>query len=494
MGRKVVVIGGGVGGLSGAIRLAQMGYKVHLYEKNKILGGKMGRIHSDGFRFDTGPTLLTMPFVVEDLFLFVGHNISDYMQLTPIEPICRYFFTNTVTFDASSNIDIMLNNIARLSLKDVKNYIRFLKYAEQIYKKTSSVFIFSPIHEVRKILKWQYIVRLPSIIQIDPFRTVHQSVKNFFEDQRLVQLFDRYPTYNGSDPFRAPATLNVIPYVELGLGGYYIKGGLYQLIETLAKIAKNLNVRIHTEKKVERILHDNHQVNGVLIEDERIDADVVLCNGDVVTSHNNLIEGFPKIRNKLNRLEPSLSGLIFFWGIKGQYPQLKQHNIIFSQDYEREFKQIFQDLIPPDDPTIYISISSKSDKSHAPEGCENWFVLINMPYLSDNRKWEDHETGQIRHIIMKKLKHLGIDIEGKIQCEMKITPQDFANQFQSNCGSIYGISSNTKSSAFKRPPNRSRQLQGLYFAGGSTHPGGGVPMCMLSGKFAAELIDEFKTN
>jgi len=241
-------------------------------------------------------------------------------------------------------------------------------------------------------------------------------------------------------------------------------------------------------------LHDHHRVKGVQIEGAKIDADVVLCNGDVVVSHNNLIQGFSKIKNKLNRLEPSLSGLIFFWGIKGQYAQLKQHNIIFSEDYEKEFKQIFQDLTPPDDPTIYISISSKCDKNHAPKESENWFVLINTPYLGDDQKWGKYKTDQIRHAVIQKLKRFGIDIEGKIKHERTVTPLNIANQFHSNRGSIYGISSNTMNSAFKRPPNRSRQLRGLYFTGGSTHPGGGVPMCMLSGRFAAELIDEFETN
>jgi phytoene desaturase len=474
--------------------LARMGYNVHIYEKNETVGGKMGRICFNGYTFDTGPTLLTMPFAMEDLFQFVGYKITDYIQFIPIEPVCRYFFKNIEPFDASSNNKIMQANIKHSFNEDTKNYFKFLKYAERIYKKTAPIFIFSPIHEIRKNLKWQNIHQLMTIHQIDPFRTVHQSVKKYFTDPRLVHLFDRYATYNGSDPFRAPATLNVIPYVELGLGSYYIEGGLYKLIEALVKIAKELNININTEKKVEGILHDNHRVNGVLIEGEKIDADVALCNCDVVFSYKNLIKGFPKITKKLSQLEPSLSGIVFFWGIKGQHTQLKQHNIIFSEDYKREFSQIFHDLIPPDDPTIYISISSKSDQNHAPERCENWFVLINMPYLSDDLEWNKYQTDQIRQIVIQKLKHFGLDIESKIQCEKILTPSNIANKFYSNRGSIYGISSNTINSAFKRPPNRSRQLGGLYFSGGSTHPGGGVPMCMISGKLASELINEFEGN
>ncbi|MBN2030591.1 phytoene desaturase [bacterium] len=494
MVKQVAVIGGGMGGLSGAIRLARMGFKVFLYEKNEMLGGKMGRIQEEGFTFDTGPTLLTMPFIIEELFQFVDSHMTDKIQLAPIDPVCRYFFNDTEPFDASSDIEIMNQNINQLFHGESENYIRFLRYAERIYKKTSPLFIFSPIHEIRINLFWQYIKNVFTLYQIDPLRTVHQSVKRYFQDPRLIQLFDRYATYNGSDPYRAPATLNVIPYVELGLGGYYIKGGLYRLVEILVEIAEKHNVHIHTGKKVERILHDNHRVKGVQIDGEKMNTDIVLCNGDVVVCFNDLIKGFSKTTNRLNRLEPSLSGMIFFWGIQGCYSQLKQHNIIFSQNYKKEFTQLFQDQIPPDDPTVYISISSKQDHHHAPEGCENWFVMINMPYLYNDSKAETWQIEQIRHTILQKLKRYDLDIEKKIQFERTITPQDIAAQFYSNHGSIYGISSNTIRSAFKRPSNRNRQLRGLYFAGGSAHPGGGVPMCMLSGKFAAELINEFEGN
>ncbi|MBN2104047.1 phytoene desaturase [bacterium] len=494
MPKKIIVIGGGIGGLSGAIRLAKMGYDVHLYEKNKMLGGKMGRICREGFTFDTGPTLLTMPFVVEELFQFAGFDAADMLQITPVEPVCRYFFRDSDPFDASADQKTMQRNLMKRFPKDMVNYQRFMHYAERIYNKTAPVFIFSPVHEIRKLLKWQVFQTLLTLYQIDPFRTVHQSVKRHFQDPRLVQLFDRYPTYNGSNPYRAPATLNVIPYVELGLGGYYIKGGLYSLVESMQKAAKTLNVKIHTETEVERICHDNHRIQGVSIHGEKIDADAVLCNADVVTSHHDLIDGFQKKAKRLGRLEPSLSGLIFFWGIRGEHPNLGQHNIFFSQDYQKEFTRIFQDLIPSEDPTVYVSISSKSESRHAPEGCENWFVLVNMPYLNENQSDENELTNRIRQAVLQKLKTCGLDIEKNILIEKTITPRDIAIRFRSNRGSIYGISSNTLNSAFKRPPNRSRQLRGLYFAGGSTHPGGGVPMCMLSGKIAAELINEFESR
>lgn len=494
MRKRVIVIGGGVGGLCSAVRLACRGYQVQLFEKNNELGGKMGRVQMDGFTFDTGPTLMTMPFVWNEFMRETETPEPDRPDLIPVEPVCRYFFHDRDPFDASSDPAVMQQNISETFPDEAGNYIRFMDYAERIYRNTAAAFIFSPIHEPRHVLQWRNLPLLMRLHQIDPFRTVHQSVKRFFTDPALIQLFDRYPTYNGSDPYRAPATLNVIPYVELGLGGYTVRGGLYSLIRTMESAARRCQVHIHTGAQVDRILHDGHRVTGIESGGERFSADVVLCNSDVVVTYNTLIQDFPKATRSLNRLEPSLSGLVFFWGIRGTFPRLKPHNILFSDNYQQEFSQIFQEQIPPEDPTIYISVSSKTESAHARTGCENWFVLVNMPYLKPGETWRPEQTDQIRGRVIGKLKSHGLDVESRIRCEQVMTPQDIEEKLLSNRGSIYGISSNTMQSAFRRPPNRSRHLQGLYFAGGSTHPGGGVPMCMLSGKIAADLIREHEGN
>ncbi|MBN1780038.1 phytoene desaturase [bacterium] len=485
---RIIVIGGGIGGLAGAARLARLGHDVMLFEKNRVLGGKAGRLVMDGCTFDTGPTLMTMRFVLDELMQAADVPESERPELIPVEPVCRYFFNDRDPFDASANPEIMHQNLAASFPREVNAYDRFMRYAGRIYRNTAPVFVFSPIHEPRSLLQWRHLPSLLKLHQIDPFRSVHRSVRRFFRDPALIQLFDRYPTYNGSDPYRAPATLNVIPYVELGLGGYAVRGGLYELVAALEKTAETRGVRIHRGIRVDRILHRNGRVTGVVAQDRKFDADIVLCNSDVVYAYNTLLREFSQTARKLNRLEPSLSGLVFFWRVKGVFPQLKQHNIIFSDNYQQEFKQIFHDKIPPADPTVYISISSRMDPHHAPPGHENWFVLINMPYLHADQAWTHEQTFQVRRKVIEKLKKHGLHVEPAIESERVLTPSDIAVQTLSNRGSIYGISSNSMNSAFMRPPNRSRELRGLYFAGGSTHPGGGVPMCMLSGKIAAELI------
>ena len=487
--KGVAIIGGGLGALSGAIRLARLGFSVQLFEKNPKIGGKVNEVILEGYRFDTGASLLTMPFVIDELFDFAGFKRSDYLDFVSIDPICRYFFSDGSVMDASADKAKMKAAIEELSSDDVEAYTRFLKYAERIHDLTAEIFMFTPIHEFGKLMRLRYFRTLFRLHQIDPFRTVHQSVSRFFSDPRLVQLFDRYATYNGSDPFQAPATLNIIPYIEYGLGGYYIKDGIYRLIDALEAVACELGVQIQTSARVEKICHDGKRVSGVQVNGEKFETDYVLCGADAVVAYDELIGGSQHRSEKLNRLEPSLSGMVFLWGIKGKHPALGHHNIIFSSEYDAEFKQIFKHQQVPDDPTIYIAITSKTDTGHAPADSENWFVLLNMPYLAPGQMWEKEKV-RMRTVVLDRLKQIGFDIADQIEVEQIYTPEDFSELYASNQGSIYGVSSNSRTTAFKRLSNRSRVLKGLYFAGGSVHPGGGIPLVILSGKMAATLIAE----
>lgn len=486
MAKHVIVVGGGLGGLSSAIHLAAEGFRVSLFEKNERFGGKMNRFESNGYTFDTGPSLLTLPHVIDDLFARTGVNRQDYLDIQPVDPICRYFWPDGSRMDAKSNVADMESEIAAISSEDAKNYESYLKYCKTIYDITADIFLYNPVHELHTLMNKKTLHSLLRITQIDPLRTMNSAVSRFFKDNRMQQLFNRYATYNGSDPFSAPATLNVIPYVEFGLGGFYIKGGMYQLVEALTKLAEKIGVKLLPGSPVEKILHKNGRIRGVQVNGEQVSADAVICNADVVEAHNQLIDGFTQEQKKLNKLEPSISGMVFLWGVKKQNSQLCHHNILFSDDYRNEFQQIFEQKNIPDDPTVYVSITSRSDASHAPSGSENWFVLLNMPYLN-GQDWQQ-AVPQMRRAVLERLKKSGLDIASSIEIEKVITPEDFYRSYGSNRGSIYGISSNSRSTAFKRPANRSRQIDGLFFAGGSSHPGGGVPLVILSGKMCADLV------
>ena len=486
---KVAVIGGGLGGLAGAIRLAKMGYEVELFEKNDRLGGKMNQLSLGPYRFDTGPSLITMPFIIKELFEFAGFSHQDFIEFKSIEPVCRYFFPDGAEFNAYADREKMQNELRHFAPGELDAYDKFMAYAKRIYDVTTDVFVLDSVHEASRLLTRKTAAKLLKIGQIDAFRTVHQAVSSFFKDERLIQIFDRYPTYNGSDPFKAPATLNTIPHVEYVIGGYYIAGGLYRLVEALEELAKKLNVSINLGTPVEKIVHQSNKITGIRVNGKIRSVDAVLCNADVVEAFNTMIDGHDRARALLNSFEPSISGLVFFWGVKGRYDRLAHHNILFSENYQHEFRQIFDELAPPDDPTVYIAITSKADPDHAPEHGENWFVLVNMPYLHEKQDWTA-AVKQTRQAVLKKLLQHGMDIQDNIEFEHVHTPEDFYELFGSNRGSIYGISSNDRNMAFRRPANRYKKIKGLYFAGGSSHPGGGVPLVIQSGKIAAELIGE----
>jgi phytoene desaturase len=271
------------------------------------------------------------------------------------------------------------------------------------------------------------------------------------------------------------------------MGVYYISGGMYRLVDALLHMCNKHNVNMHFETRVEKILITDHKATGLIVNGDKIFADYIVCNNDVVTTYESLIQDHKARSVKLKKLEPSLSGLVFLWGIKKSHANLGHHNIFFSADYQKEFRQLFGELKSPDDPTVYISVSSKVDKDHAAAGGENWFVLVNMPYMTQGQNWSQNVT-VLRKIVLNKLQNFGFDVENSIEVEDIITPPMFYDLYGSNRGSIYGLSSNSRFAAFMRPANRNRDIDGLYFVGGSTHPGGGIPLVTLSGKMVSDLI------
>ncbi len=486
MRKKVIVIGAGLGGLAAAMRLAYHGYEVHIFERNATVGGKMQELSSpDGvYRFDTGPTLLTMPFVFEALFKDVGKQLSDYLTLVPLEAACKYFFADGSDFTAYCDLNRLREEVARVFPTQIKNFERYFAYIKKIYEATAENFIYNPLTFSRLFKTNPF-----QLFQIDAFSTVHQSNAKFFSDKRLVQFLDRFPTYVGASPYLAPATLNVIPFVELAFGGFYVRGGMYRLAEAYRRVAEELGATLHLNQDVKQILLKEKTAIGIeLANGETVYADAIVSNDDAMHLYQTLLPNGKAIPSRLQTLEASCSGFVLCLGLAKAHPHLSHHNIFFSRDYEKEFADIFTHKIPPHEPTIYISISCKSDVEHAPRGKENWFVLVNAPYLSDKFDWA-RQKNAYRNVVIERLKALGFsDIESRIEFEAMLTPQDLQIKYNAYRGSIYGISSNSRSAAFLRPQNRSPFVKRLYLATGSAHPGGGTPMVTLSGKFAAELL------
>ncbi len=484
--KPVVIIGAGIGGLSAAIRLAVAGRRVLVIEQNRAVGGKMSQIVRDGFRWDTGPSVITMRHVFEELFAGAGGRLDDYLTLLPVDPLTRYFFPDGTRIDATRDLPRMAEQIAAIDGRDVEGYLDFLEYAARLHRITGPVFIYNQPPTLRSFLS----VPPADMVRVDPWLTMDQAICGRVHSPQMRQLLGRFATYVGASPYQAPATLSVIAHVELTGGVWYPAGGIYQIAAAMQKLAGELGVEIRTQTPAAAIHVEGRRATGVTTAaGERIDASAVIANVDVATVYQRLLpaEIGSTRRAALQRLEPSCSGFVLLLGVEGEHPQLAHHNIFFAQDYRAEFDDIFGRGIPPDAPTVYVAITSKSDRSHAPAGCENWFVLVNAPALGARFDWAQHAGSYSGHVL-DVLARFGLDVRKRIRSQVILTPQDIQHHTGAWRGALYGISSNQALNAFRRPHNRCGDVQGLYFAGGTTHPGGGVPMVTLSGKVAADLV------
>jgi len=489
---KAGVIGAGLGGLAVSCLLANEGYNVTVYEKNSRPGGKMGEVTADGFRFDTGPSLVTMPSVLERLFERCGAHLSDYITLTEPEPLCRYFYPDGTRFDNYRPVDKAADELKKIAPDELNAYFNFLDYASRLYDKTSDAFLFNPLYDFLDIRHLNF----RDLAGIDAFNTVSERVNSRFESTYLRQFFKRFTTYNGSSPYQAPATLNVIPHVEINLGGYYVDGGLYRMVEALVQLGRELGVEYRYESVVSEILTDKNRVCGIALRDDTtINLDLVISNSDANETYLALLPksniSFLK-RKMISNTEPSCSGFVLLLGIDRRYEQLVHHNVFFSEDYRDEFHTIFRKRLPPSDPTIYIANTSHTNPQHAEPTGSNLFVLVNAPSLDGNIDWNIIKN-EYASRLMGKLEERGLKgLRDAVSFKTMITPIDFYQKFRSNRGSIYGTSSNGLLSAFYRPRNKSRSIEGLYLAGGSTHPGGGIPLVILSAFHCMELIKRYR--
>lgn len=496
--KKIGIIGAGIGGLSAACRLAKDGHEVHLFEKNDTVGGKLNEYRENGYRFDTGPSLLTMTHVVEELFTYCGVDIKDYLNYEPISPLCRYFWEDGTQFDSYSESDLALQEIEKLAPDDLNSYKEFLKYSESIYDKTSPAFLESPLYEWLDLKS----LKLTDAFKIDALQTMASSIDRRFKSSYLRQLFKRFATYNGSNPYKAPATLNVIAHVELSMGGYYVEGGMYSIAKALQKLAEMLGVTVHLNKDIEQFVSTNalRTIGALKVDNEEISFDTIFSNCDATITHIKLATNdqinLPK-KSQLNSVEPSCSGFVLLLGINKKYDQLKHHNIFFSSNYKQEFDELFKKKTAANNPTIYIANTSEKTTTDVPsEGHSNLFILVNTPYLNEKEmNWDNQKCEAYGNIIIQRLEELGLNgLNNAIEIKKYITPNDFYEKYLSNKGSIYGTSSNGKMAAFARPKNKSIYFDNLYLAGGSTHPGGGIPLAMLSAKHAHTLFNRDLDN
>jgi phytoene desaturase len=486
MSKSAVIIGGGLGGLATALRLASSGWQVTVCEQGASFGGKMNSWRAQGFRFDTGPSLITMPWVFEDLFNAAGARMQDYIELVPVRPLAEYIFADGVRFTYSTSMPEWLETIRKLEPCDVDGFFKFMQLGARLYEISKATFLrrrpFDPPDKESL-----------AAIRHMPLRygwgNYHQTVAAHFKSRHLRQLYDRYPTYVGSSPYQSPATLAVIPYIEYAFGGWHVKGGLYRIVESLLELAARAGVALLLNAAVTQITREGKRARGVrLAGGARLPADVVVMNGDA--------SAVPRLFDDeqstgLPPSERSLSGLVFLFGIARRLPELAQHSIYFSSDYEREFQELFDERVFPSDPTVYVNMPSRADRSLVEGEGETMFVMANAP--ADDERWDEEKIASARRRVFERLSRSGFpEIEPDIVVSDTWTPNRIAARYMMPGGAIYGTHSHGWRRAFLRPPNKDARYDGLYYVGGSTHPGGGTPTVLSSARITSELINRFE--
>jgi phytoene desaturase len=484
--KKAIIIGSGVGGMAAAIRLALQGFAVKVYEKNDRPGGKLSAFEKDGFIFDAGPSLFTQPQNIEELFTLAEEPIAAYFSYEAINIACKYFYENGKVVQAYTNAKLFAQELKEQLNEQPGKLTAYLKESEKIYDNIGTIFLNNSLHKRKTWFNERIWSALKALRPGYLFNTLNQHNSKHFTSPEAVQLFNRFATYNGSNPYKAPSMLSLIPHLEQNQGTFYPKGGMISITNALYNLAVKKGVKFYFNMPVQQIMHLNGVVKSVMVNGESKTADVVVSNVDAYFTYQNLLGNAPAAK-KILRQERSSSAVIFYWGINKSFPQLQFHNIFFSKDYKAEFDNIFTHNKLIDDPTVYINITSKMESGQAPADGENWFVMVNAP-ANSGQDWEQLKIVLRKNVLSKLSRILGGNIEPFIITEHTLDPLLIQEQTASYMGSLYGTSSNSKLAAFFRHANFTDSIKGLYFCGGSVHPGGGIPLCLKSAKIVSELI------
>jgi phytoene desaturase len=497
---NAAIIGAGIAGIASAIRLAVKGYEVDVFEANTYPGGKLSTFaHTapDGsgtYRFDAGPSLFTMPHLVDELFRLAGRDPADYFRYVRLDETCRYFWDDGTRLTAWADHDRFAAEVEAVLGEPGQHLHDHLRDSALKYDVTERLFLHKSLHRLGTWLgrdAWRGYANLP---KLGVFSTMNAANERRFRHPKLVQLFNRYATYNGSDPYQTPATLNIIPHLEYTIGAFFPTGGMVSITNSLVRLAEDLGVRFHFGTRVNEVITEGKRVVGLRLRPPTgtdplghlpMKDGVIISNMDVVNTFRKLL---PQAQQpeRILRQPKSSSGLIFYWGIRRKFSELGLHNIFFSNDYKAEFQHLANETLT-NDPTIYLNISSKHKPDDAPPGSENWFILLNAP----NNTGQDWKAiiDRARQDVVRKLSHtLGVDVGALIETESILDPRSIEARTSSSQGALYGNSSNNRFAAFLRHPNFSREFSNLHFVGGSVHPGGGIPLCLLSAKIATEGI------
>jgi len=490
-GKRVVVIGAGLGGISAALSLRLEGYDVRVFEKNEKIGGKLNVLAEQGYQFDLGPSILTLPHIFARTFEKAGRRMEDYVALRAIRPHWRNFFEDGTVLDLTPEMDVM-DAEARKAGEPPESLRKFLDYSGRLYDLVNRGYFEQGLDTSSDFRDYYGLSAFP---KFDLLRSMHGSVKRHFRTGYFRDIFDFFIKYVGSSAYRAPAFMNCLPTIQFRYDLWYVMGGMYGLARGLEKLMRELEIEINFGAETQEILRtpDGLGVRGIRLAGGReIDADIVVSNMEVIPTMRRLLnETDNDVRRLQKKLEPACSGLVIDIGLDRKYENLAHHNFFFAGDQKKHFHDVFQKKVIPHDPTLYVVAASRTDPAVAPEGCDCLKILPHIPYLDPARPVDEGEYVALKERIFDKMERMGCpDLRKHVVFEHFWTPKDIERQYYSNGGSIYGVVSDRfKNLAFKAP-KRSGKYRNLYFAGGSVNPGGGMPMVFLCGQQVARCIVE----
>lgn len=486
---RAVVIGAGLGGLSTAIHLARAGWSVTVVEQRDEPGGKVRRLCADGFQFDMGPTIMTMPFALDALFASAGRDRRDYLTLSRLEPYYRAYFPDGTVFELSDSLQDVLAQIRALSPEDEPRYVAYLARAGRIWHEVERHFLDRLFDSWRDLLDPSLLV---AGFKMDALTSLAKRVAREIRDPRIRQLLTYQAIYVGASPDEVPATYALISYLEMAHGVWFPKGGMYAIAEAVARLAGELGVELRYGTAVERIVVEGGRARGVrTAAGEELRADVVVSNADLHHTYGALLGDTPRPHmsdRRLQALEPSSSAFIVYAGVARTYPGLPHHTIVFSDDYARDLREVFVEHRPLTDPSFYVCAPSVTDPDLAPPGTTALYLLAPAPYLAGDVDWDALAPQYAERLLARAEAFCLPGLRAATTFLRWYTPADFARDYHCHRGSIFGLSARADQTAFRRPAPRSRDVAGLYLVGGSTQPGGGVPMVVIGGRLVATTV------
>lgn len=479
MTKKVIVIGSGLGGISAAISMATEGYEVELFEKNNKIGGKLNYLERDGFKFDLGPSIFTMPHIFNELFEKANRNMEDYFELISVEPHWRNFFEDGKTIDLiGSNKNDKFRGV-NISDEDNRELENFLTYSKKTYDLVEKGYFDKGLDTFWENLNEYGVYTL--LKDMNVLNSMDSKVKKYITNSYLRDIVNFFVKYVGSSPYQSPSILNLLPYIQFRYGLWYVKGGMYNLAKGLEQLMRELEITINLNTEVKSIIKDNNSVKGILTDNnDKITGDIVISNMEVIPTYKYLLNEDDRYLKKFNRFEPACSGLVIHIGVKKKYNILAHHNFFFSKNPRKHFDDIFNKKKLPDDPTIYLVAPMRTDKSQGPEGYDNIKILPHIPYIQ--KDITEHDYMILKEKIYDKLERMGLkNLRENIIFEEILNPYDIEKMYYSNKGSIYGVISDIKKNLALKASKQSNKYKNLFFVGGSVNPGGGMPMTVLSG-------------